>query len=81
MKYVKLGNTGLKISKLVMGSNQFGWRIDEKTSFEVLDKAVELGINTIDTANIYGKWGEGGYPGKSEDIIGKWLKERGNRDD
>ncbi|NHJ31268.1 MAG: aldo/keto reductase [Asgard group archaeon] len=81
MKYVKLGNTGIKISKVVMGSNQFGWRIDEKTSFEVLDKAVELGINTIDTANIYGKWGEGGYPGKSEEIIGNWMKERGIRED
>jgi len=81
MKYVKLGNTGIKISKVVLGSNQMGWRIDEKTSFEVMDKAVELGINAIDTANIYGKWGENGYPGKSEEIIGNWLTERGTRED
>ncbi|MCG3253713.1 MAG: aldo/keto reductase [Candidatus Heimdallarchaeota archaeon] len=81
MKYVKLGNTGIKISQVVLGSNQMGWRIDEKTSFEVMDKAVELGINAIDTANIYGKWGENSYPGKSEEIIGNWINERGNRED
>lgn len=81
MKYVKLGNTGIKISQVVLGSSNIVWRIDEKTAFEVLDKAVELGVNAIDTANIYGKHGEGGYPGKSEEIIGNWIKDRGNRDD
>ncbi|MHA1532521.1 MAG: aldo/keto reductase, partial [Candidatus Heimdallarchaeota archaeon] len=80
-KYVKLGNTGIKISQVVIGSTNMGWRIDEKTSFEVMDKAVELGVNAIDTANIYGKSGEGGYPGRSEEIIGRWMKERGNRED
>ena len=81
MKYVKLGNTGIKISQVVLGSTNMGWRIDEKQAHKVLDKAVELGVNAIDTANIYGKWGEGGYPGRSEDIIGNWLKESGIRDD
>ncbi len=81
MKYVKLGNTGIKISQVVLGSTNMGWRIDEKQSHKVLDKAVELGVNAFDTANIYGKWGEGGYPGRSEEIIGNWIKERENRED
>ncbi|MHA1155990.1 MAG: aldo/keto reductase [Candidatus Heimdallarchaeota archaeon] len=81
MKYVTLGNTGIKISQVVLGSTNMGWRIDEKTSHEVMDKAVELGVNTFDTANIYGKWGEGGYPGRSEEIVGNWINDRGNRED
>jgi aryl-alcohol dehydrogenase-like predicted oxidoreductase len=81
MKYKKLGNTGIKVSELVLGTMQFGWRVDEKESFEIMDKAIELGINTLDTADIYSKWAEESYPGKSEEIIGKWMKERGNRDD
>ncbi|NHK30990.1 MAG: aldo/keto reductase [Asgard group archaeon] len=81
MKYKKLGNTGIKISEVVLGTMQFGWRVEEKESFEIMDKAVELGINTLDTADIYSKWAEESYPGKSEEIIGKWMKERGNRDD
>ncbi|MCK4824542.1 aldo/keto reductase, partial [bacterium] len=52
-----------------------------KIAFEVMDKAVELGINTFDTANVYGKGLEHSYPGKSEETIGKWMKDRGTRDD
>ncbi|MBK5111980.1 MAG: aldo/keto reductase [Candidatus Heimdallarchaeota archaeon] len=80
MKFVKLGNTGIKISQVVIGSTNMGWRIDEQTSHEILDKAVELGVNAIDTANIYGKWGENSYVGKSEEIIGNWLKKSGIRE-
>lgn len=81
MEYLKLGNTGLKISKMVLGTMQMGWRIDEKTSFQIMDRAIELGINTFDTADIYSKWSDDSYPGKTEEIIGKWLKDRGTRDD
>ena len=81
MDYVRLGNTGIKISKIVLGTMQMGWRIDEKTSFEIMDRALELGINTFDTADIYSKWSEDSYPGKTEEIIGKWMKDRGTRDD
>lgn len=81
MKYKKVGNTGIKISEVVLGTMQFGWRVKEKESFEIMDKAIELGINAIDTADIYSKWAEESYPGKSEEIIGKWMKERGIRDD
>jgi len=81
MKYLKLGNTGIKISKMVLGTMQMGWRIDEETSFKIMDRALELGINTFDTADIYSKWSEDSYPGKTEEIIGKWLKDRETRDD
>ncbi|MGD2073049.1 MAG: aldo/keto reductase [Candidatus Thorarchaeota archaeon] len=81
MLYKKLGNSGLKVSRFVLGTMQMGWIINEETSFEILDAALEMGINTIDTADIYSKWSEESYPGKSEEIIGKWIKERGIRDD
>lgn len=81
MDYKKLGNTGIKISEIVLGTMQFGWRANEKESFEIMDKAVELGINTLDTADIYSKWTEESYAGKSEEIIGRWMNERGNRKD
>ncbi len=81
MDYVKLGNTGTKISKLILGTMQFGWRVSEEESFQVMDKALELGINCFDTADIYSSWGENSYPGKSEEIIGKWMKDRGVRDE
>ncbi|MBD3193327.1 MAG: aldo/keto reductase [Candidatus Heimdallarchaeota archaeon] len=81
MDYRKLGNTGIKISELVLGTMQFGWRTNEKESFEIMDRAVELGINTLDTADIYSKWTEESYAGKTEEIIGRWMNERGNRND
>lgn len=81
MEYKKLGNTGLKISELTLGTMQFGWRIEEEESFKVMDKAIELGINFFDTADVYSYWSELSYPGKTEEIIGKWMKDRGSRDD
>lgn len=81
MKYKRLGTTGTKISRFVLGTMQFGWRIGEKESFQIMDKAVELGINCLDTADIYPHWADNGYPGKTEEIIGRWLRDRGTRDD
>lgn len=81
MEYKRLGNTGLKISSLALGTMQFGWRCDEELSFALMDKALECGINIFDTADIYYKWGEGSYAGRSEEIIGKWMKDRGTRDE
>jgi aryl-alcohol dehydrogenase-like predicted oxidoreductase len=57
----------------------FGWTIDEERSFAVLDAYVQGAGNFIDTADIYGRSGPGG-PGGSEQIIGRWIAERGNRD-
>src|SRR4030042_530481 len=74
MDYRKLGQTGLKVSELCLGTMQFGWTADQETSFQVLDAAFEAGINFIDTADIYSNWAEGNPGGISETIIGKWIK-------
>lgn len=76
MEFRKLGRTGLKVSELCLGSMQFGWTADEGTSFIVLDRAFDAGINFIDTANVYSRWVEGNPGGVSETIIGKWMKSR-----
>jgi aryl-alcohol dehydrogenase-like predicted oxidoreductase len=54
---------------------QFGWTADEATSYEIMDRAVELGCNFFDTADVYSKWAEGNNGGVSEQIIGRWLKQ------
>lgn len=81
MEYAQLGNTGVKISKIILGTMQFGWRIDESTSHQILDRAYELGINCLDTADVYSRWAENSYSGKSEEIIGRWLTKSQNRED
>jgi len=75
-----LGRTDLEIAPLVLGGNVFGWTVDEKTSFDLLDRFVDGGLNTIDTANVYSRWVPGNKGGESETIIGKWMKARGNRE-
>ena len=74
MEYRNLGQTGLKVSQLCLGSMQFGWTADEALSLEILNFANENGINFIDTADIYSNWVEGNPGGVSETIIGKWMK-------
>lgn len=81
MKRIPLGRTDLSIAPLVMGGNVFGWTIDEKQSFQILDKFTDLGFDTIDTANIYSRWASGNKGGESETIIGKWMKARGKRNE
>ncbi|MFW9769366.1 MAG: aldo/keto reductase, partial [Candidatus Thorarchaeota archaeon] len=81
MIYRKLGRTGLKVSRIILGTMQMGWIVDEENSHKLLDNALEAGLNTFDTANIYSKWGDGSYPGKSEEIIGSWIADRGVRED
>ena len=66
MMYRKLGRTGLKVSRFILGTMQMGWIVNEENSRKLLDSALEAGINTFDTTDIYSKWGEGSYPGKSE---------------
>lgn len=77
MDYRSLGKTGIKVSALCMGTMQFGWSADEKTSFSILSKAVDDGLNFIDTADIYSRWVEGNPGGVSEQIIGRWMKQSG----
>lgn len=73
MDYTHLGRTGTSVSRIVLGTMNFGDRTTEEDSFAILDRALELGINFIDTANGYG--GSGGR-GATEEIIGRWLKAR-----
>lgn len=78
----KLGHSGLHLVPLVLGGNVFGWTADEQTSFAVLDAFVAGGGNAIDTADSYSTWVPGHVGGgQSETIIGKWLRQRGRRDD
>lgn len=80
MRYTTLGRTGLKVSRLCLGTMTFGWSADESTSFRIMDAALAAGINFFDTADIYSRWIEGNKGGESETIIGKWLKTRPRRD-
>ncbi len=79
MQYRRLGRTGLKVSTICLGTMQFGWSTDEANSYPILDKAVELGCNFIDTADIYSRWAKNNPGGVSEEIIGRWLKQSGVR--
>jgi aryl-alcohol dehydrogenase-like predicted oxidoreductase len=82
MEYVKLGNTGMDVSKLCLGCMSFGdtekwihkWVLDEDNSRPIIKKALDLGINFFDTANVYSI-------GRSEEIVGKALKDFANRDE
>ncbi len=76
MQYKNLGRTGLRVSRLCLGTMNFGPHTTEADSFEIMDKALELGFNFFDTANVYGwKVGEG----VTEQIIGRWLAQGGGR--
>ncbi|RVC59676.1 aldo/keto reductase, partial [Mesorhizobium sp. M4B.F.Ca.ET.088.02.2.1] len=80
MQKRRLGRTDLSIAPLVLGGNVFGWTADEKTSFDLLDRFSDAGLNAVDTADVYSRWAPGNKGGESETIIGKWMKSRGNRD-
>lgn len=76
MEYARLGRTGLRVSRLCLGTMNFGPLTTEEDSFALMDRALELGINFFDTANVYGrKSGEG----VTEQIIGRWLAQGGGR--
>lgn len=78
MKYTQLGRTGLKVSRLVLGTMNFGPQTDEADSHVIMDAALGAGINFFDTANVYG-WGEN--KGRTEEIIGSWFAKGGDRRD
>lgn len=63
----------------MLGGNVFGWTVDENTSFRLLDAAFDLGLNFIDTADVYSRWKPGNSGGESETIIGKWFARSGKR--
>jgi len=74
MQLRSLGRTGLQIAPIVFGGNVFGWTVDEKRSFELLDAFVDAGFNAIDTADVYSRWVPGHEGGESETLIGRWLR-------
>jgi aryl-alcohol dehydrogenase-like predicted oxidoreductase len=78
MEYTNLGRTGLKVSRLCLGTMNFGPYTSEEDSFAIMDKALELGINFFDTANVYG-WKRG--KGVTERIVGRWFAQGGGRRD
>jgi aryl-alcohol dehydrogenase-like predicted oxidoreductase len=80
MEKIKIKNTDLLVAPVNFGGNVFGWTLDEKKSFDILDQFTAGGFNFIDTADTY-SWWVNGKGGQSEEIIGKWMKERNNRDD
>jgi aryl-alcohol dehydrogenase-like predicted oxidoreductase len=75
MKYKRLGNTGLNVSVLCMGTMQFGWSVGEAETHQILTATFESGINFFDTADIYSKWVDGNPGGVAETYIGNWLKQ------
>src|SRR5690349_19241710 len=78
MEYTNLGRTGLSVSRLCLGTMNFGPKTTEPDSFAIMDRALDHGINFFDTANVYGrKLGEG----VTEQIIGRWFAQGGGRRD
>jgi len=78
MDYTQLGRTGLTVSRLVLGTMNFGPQTSEEDSHHIMDRALEHGINFFDTANVYG-WKKG--EGVTEQIIGRWFAHGGERRD
>lgn len=80
MRIRALGRTGLKVSEVCLGTMTFGNQADEATAFSIMDLAAESGINFIDTANVYPLGGSLDDVGRTEEIVGRWLRARKRRD-
>ncbi|HEU4662763.1 MAG TPA: aldo/keto reductase [Dokdonella sp.] len=76
----RLGRSGLSVAPLALGTNVFGWSVDEPGAFAVLDAFVDSGLDLIDTADVYPAWVPGNEGGESETMIGRWLGRSGKRD-
>ena len=81
MQKRKLGRSGLDVYPLCFGGNVFGWTVDEKMGFALLDTFTGAGFDFIDTADVYSAWVPGHQGGESETMIGNWLRARGKRAD
>jgi aryl-alcohol dehydrogenase-like predicted oxidoreductase len=80
MEKRELGRSGLQVAPLCLGGNVFGWTADQETSFRLLDRALEAGLDFVDTAEMYSVWVPGHRGGESEAIIGEWMASRGCRE-
>ncbi len=81
IRKIELGKTGEKISCMGLGTMYFGTKVEERTSFDLLDFYTEQGGTFLDSANKYASWVPGFQGGESEKLIGKWIREKGNRKD
>ena len=81
MKIKRLGRTGLQVSEICLGTMTFGNQCDEPTSFAIMDRAWDAGVFFFDTADVYPLGATPELRGRTEEIVGKWIKERGRRDD
>ena len=79
MQFTRLGPTGLQVSRLCLGTMTFGLQCDETTSFAIMDRAFEAGVSFFDTADVYPLGGTLEHVGRTEEVVGKWL--RGRRED
>ncbi len=80
MKTVTLGTDGCSVSALCLGTMYFGTTVEDSVSFQILDAYAEAGGTFLDTANKYASWVAGGQGGESELLLGRWIKERRNRE-
>lgn len=80
MRIKCLGNTGLKVSEICLGTMTFGNQADQQTSFSVMDLADHAGVNFFDTADVYPLGADAGEHGRTEEIVGKWLSEKQARE-
>lgn len=76
-----LGSSNLRTAPIIFGGNVFGWTANKKESYKLMDEMLDLGINMIDSADVYSRWASGNKGGESERIIGEYLKDRKNRED
>ena len=76
MRYTHLGRTGLTVSRICLGTMNFGPETDEPTSFSIMDSALDAGVNFFDSANVYGR-SKG--RGATEEIVGRWFAQGGDR--
>ncbi len=79
MQYRKFGKTGLTVSRLCLGTMTFGLQTEEKVSHSIMDRAAEAGVNFIDTADVYPLGADETHAGRTEEIVGGWLKETPSR--
>ena len=76
----QLGRSALRVAPLCLGGNVFGWTADQETSFRLLDRALDAGLDFVDTAEMYSVWVPGHRGGESEAVIGEWMESRRCRD-
>jgi aryl-alcohol dehydrogenase-like predicted oxidoreductase len=81
MEKRKLGAAGPEVPVICLGGNVYGWTLPEAEVFRQLDAALDIGLNFVDTADVYSRWVPGNKGGESETIVGKWFAKTGKRKD